>query len=238
METNRSTSATIFTTLVKLDLPLKLEEVPFLRGLFLHTSAQAAKDSGKEACDVTLHNHEEGGGLRYGYPLVQYKCLDGNAAAIVLSHSVDDMSDLSIPPDGKVRLGRRFAQMQLGGIFRSETTLGITPESHRYKVSNYLPFNQENYATFAHEPGLVRRMQMVEHCLTGNILSLCKGLNVWLDKDVEVHLEDFHQISPVHFKGVKMSRFDVTMSANVSLPPLAGLGRGVSHGFGTVLPVE
>ncbi len=238
METNKSTSATIFTTLVRLDLPLKLEEVPFLRGLFLHASAQAAKDSGLDSCDVALHNHVEDGTLRYGYPLVQYKCLDGNGAALVLSHSLDDMPDLSIPADGKVRLGRRYSHMQLGGIYRAETNLGITSEFHHYKVSNYLPFNQENYTAFANESGIVRRMAMVENCIKGNILSLCKGLDVWLDQEIKVSLEKFNQTSPVHFKGVKMSRFEVTMSANVAIPPLAGIGRGVSHGFGTVTPVD
>lgn len=230
METSTATT-TVTSTLVRLNLPLRLEEVRFLRGVFIQASR-----SQTESPDILLHNHD-GDALRYAYPMVQYKCLDGNAAVVVLSHGDDDMPDLVIPPDGPVNIGRRMANISLAGVYRSETEVRLTEKPVRYRIENYLPFNQENHARFGEAAGLVARLSLIEECITGNILSMCKGLGVWIDGRIECSISDYKQLKPVVFKGVSMLRFSVEASVNVALPPLAGLGKGVSHGFGTLVPL-
>jgi hypothetical protein len=37
------------------------------------------------------------------------------------------------------------------------------------------------------------------------------------------------------YKGISFAAFDVLFKTNVSLPNYTGLGKGVSHGFGTVV---
>lgn len=221
----------ITTTLVRLNLPLRIEEVRFLRGIFLRSSNRGGR------CDTLLHNHE-GDSLRYSYPLVQYKCMGGNGAVLVLSHGGADVPDLVIPPDGEVNVGRRRAMMTLAGVYRAETAVGLVPAPVKYRVEDYLPFNQENYERYEALGGLVARVSLIEECLTGNVLSLCKGLGVWLDGRVACSVTDCRPLKAVLFKGVPMMRFKVEASINVALPPLAGLGRGVSHGFGSAVAIN
>lgn len=237
MSTSDEATARVITTLIRLSLPIRLNEVPYLRGLFLKSSREAAIADGRGQCDVALHNHE-GDSLRYAYPTVQYKCLDGNGAVIVLSHNEADVPDLAIPPDGEVHIGNRLGRLAFMGVMRTETEVGISDVKHRYKVADYLPFNQENYERYARETSFVRRMEMVERCLAGNMLSLCKGLGIWLTDRVEVKLIDLNALKPVMHKGVRMERFDAEFETNMALPPLAGLGKGVSHGFGTLFNIE
>lgn len=233
MESAASKASTLIsTTFVKLNLPMKIEEVRFLRGVFLRSSSGNPDSS--EGSDPLLHNHL-GDSLRYSYPRVQYKCLDGHGGVLVLSHGDVDMPDLVIPPDGVVNIGRRRAMLSLAGVYRAETELGLTPQPVSYLIEDYLPFNQENFARYESCGGLIGRASLIEECLTGNILSLCKGLGVWLEGRVDCSVTDFKQLRPAVFKGVAMARFRVEASVNVALPPLAGLGRGVSHGFGTVV---
>ena len=71
--------------------------------------------------------------------------------------------------------------------------------------------------------------------LTGNILSLYKGLDIWLDMEVRTEISEIIKVSTVRYKGVEMICFDVKINSNISLPVNCGIGKGVSKGFGTII---
>lgn len=216
--------------LVKLDLPMTLAETPYLRGIIIHKS---------DANSNPLFHGHEGDGFRYSYPQVQYKCLDGNGALIMLSTEKDlGPEDLPTLPNGLIQLGRRRVQASVDGIFKAESELGIIEGVRTYDIKDYLPFNQENYDVFRKTRGIVDRMRQIEQTLTANILSMYKGLGLHIEEHVDVCLEDVKRCQPAPYKGVKMVRFNARFSANVALPPLAGLGKGVSIGYGTVTEHE
>ena len=45
-------------------------------------------------------------------------------------------------------------------------------------------------------------------------------------------------INIAKFKDVKMTAYDLRFTCNVSLPNYIGLGKGVSHGFGTIRKIQ
>lgn len=216
--------------LVKLDLPMTLAETPYLRGIIIHKS---------DANSNPLFHGHEGDGFRYSYPLVQYKCLDGNGALVMLSTEKDlSPDDLPELPNGMVQLGRRRATASVDGIFKAEAEIGVIDGIRTYDLTDYMPFNQENYDVYRKTRGIVDRMRQIEQTITANILSMYKGLGLYIDEQVEVCLEDVKRCQPARYKGVRMERMNVRFSANVALPPLAGLGKGVSLGYGTVTEHE
>lgn len=210
--------------LVSFDLPLKLSETPFLRGAFI----------GVNRDNVYAHNHLPDGKVRFSYPLVQYKVLNGHGALLCVSQADKDAPLLALPPDGPIRLGRRQAQIVHLQTFRAECELGILERPVLYTVRDYLPFNQENHEAYLREKSIVRKIALLERCIVGNILSLYKGLGVRLEERIAVKIHDILTERPESFKGVNMLCFDVVISANVAIPALAGIGKGVSLGFGTV----
>lgn len=65
---------------------------------------------------------------------------------------------------------------------------------------------------------------------------MCKGLGIIVNRRLYVH----SHLNPqnVLFKGVNLTGFTGEFTVNFKIPDFAGLGKGVSQGFGTVREVE
>mgnify|MGYP003549055652 CR=1 FL=1 len=99
---------------------------------------------------------------------------------------------------------------------------------------NFFPFNSENYETYMKAKGIVEKYQILEKIMTGNILSMAKGLEMTIETPLCVKLEEIIDTYNVTFKGIKMMSFDLDFMANITMPDFLGLGKGVSHGFGNI----
>ena len=104
-----------------------------------------------------------------------------------------------------------------------------------YHLRKWLPLNQENYAKYMAMESLADKYAMLEKLLTGNILSMAKGLGVHFERQVECKITAMEEPRLIVYKGVKMMAFDAEFKSNVSLPDYVGLGKGVSLGFGMVV---
>lgn len=211
--------------IVEFDLPLAEREIPLFRGAMLHA---AQGDS------ILFHDHV-GEGFRYRYPLIQYKVMGGRAAVVCLDSGVEAMGQFL--SDGKprmVRIGQRMESMQVRQVYHDTARIGIMEEEQTYVVRRYLPLNQENYEQYRRMDSLVERYALIERCLVGNILSLAKGLGVFLEQKVKVTLKEVEKGHIYRYKKVNMMGFDLQFKTNVLLPEHIGLGKGVSLGFGEI----
>ena len=59
---------------------ITLKEIPLMRGALIH-----ALDSNS---NLLFHNHDESG-LRYAYPLIQYKRINNKAAMVCINEGAD-----------------------------------------------------------------------------------------------------------------------------------------------------
>lgn len=212
------------TFILKFSTEISQQEIPFLRGAVIRATRGE---------NILFHNHD-GENLRYAYPLVQYKRIGGKAAIVFVGEGVDATSDYFRNATLNVNIGNRKATMELEHADAYNTIVNLWDSPLRYTIRKYLPLNKHNYEAYEQAEGLAERCTIVEHSLTGNILSFAKGIGQHIDGQIDVKITNMSDSSIYIYKGVKMMGFDLEFKSNISLPDYIGLGKGASLGFGMV----
>ncbi len=218
------TDTSITTLTVRFANRIRQEELPFLRGAVIHALGN----------DTVLGHNHIGDALRYAYPLIQYKRIDGCAALVGIGGGVEHVERFMALNHKTMRIGRRSEPFLIASASKEQTLLGLTPDMHCYAIENYLPFNQINYEQYRQLDSMVERCALIERCLVGNILSFAKGMGVFFDGQVRVALQSMDNGRLYPFKSIKMMGFDIVFKTNAMLPQFVGLGKKVSFGYGTV----
>lgn len=202
------------------------EEVPAFRGAVI-------ANSGSES--LLFHNHESDERLRYRYPLIQYKRINRKAAIVCVGEGVEKFGAFFANCSFDVLIGSRCVTLQVERTNAYRHLLQLWDTMFIYRIRKWLPLNQVNYAKYMALESLAEKYAMLEKLLTGNILSMAKGLGIRFEKQVECKIVAMEEPCLITYKGVKMMAFDAKFKSNVSLPDYIGLGKGVSLGMGTVV---
>ncbi len=213
--------------IAEFSIPLSEREIPLFRGAMLHAA---------RAYSPLFHDHL-GEGFRYRYPLIQYKVINGRAAVVCLEDGAEVMRQfLKENRSRQVRIGQRMELLQVVGGYEDVLTMDIceSGEEQTYTIRRYLPLNQENYEQYKRMDSLDEQYALIRKCLVGNILSMAKGLGVFFEQEVKVTLLRVEKEHIYRYKKVNMTGFDLKFRTNVKLPEYAGLGKGVSLGFGVI----
>ena len=177
-----------------------------------------------------LHHHTER--PMFTYPLVQYRVIEGTPSILGIGEGADVVGEIADRMDlldfrtGSYRVTAR-------SLFDRTMPIAAVTEPVQYRfLSPWMALNQENYRRFHSLEGWPERKAFLNRILTGNILSMAKGLSVTIDHRLEVrtHLDQV----PVTYKGVGMTGFSGTFLVNLQIPDFLGIGKGVSQGFGTI----
>lgn len=203
---------------------LQNNEIEMFRGAVLSKLPNAS---------VLFHNHVDDN-YRYSYPLIQYKRLSGKAAIVCLEAGTEAVGELFSAGDFSFRLGDRIVKMEIDSIKARQVLVQLWDTSFTYHLHRWLPFNEENYNAYQCLEGLSERCEFLEKKLTGNILSLAKGLGIYFDARVRCKITDIESPYWIIYKGIRMMAFNIRFKTNVSLPDHIGLGKGVSLGNGTL----
>lgn len=158
---------------VMLDVRLKDIELPFLRGALI----SKVSNSG-----TLFHGHLPDG-LRYSYPLIQYKKLGEYATVVALQEAVPQLAELLLENTVaiKLRLGRRMVSASLSDVFRQNIDMSVSTAMRTFEISRWLPLNQENYDAYCTMDSLADKLAFLENLLLGNILSFAKGVGVFFE---------------------------------------------------------
>lgn len=212
-------------TTIRFEGELQEREIPSFRGAVMALSGN----------DPLYHNHADGEGFQFRYPLIQYKVLDGMPAVVGLDDGAFSLESLFVMGEEfDLRIGHAMRHLtvkdkQPGYFLADESCQG----QFRYQLNGWMPFNRENYKVWQDIAGLAKRISLLDSILLGNILSLYKALGVFFTREIQAVLLDLEQRT-VTYKGVKMVSFDAQIETDVALPVHLGIGKGVSHGFGVV----
>lgn len=218
----------VVTTLVaRYDTEIAEREIPFLRGAVIQA---AGRDN------ILLHNHVDEK-LRYSYPMVQYKRLDGRAAIVCINTGLEAVHDIIALDLPQVRLGRRITALPAPTLELEETEVALTDEMHTYQATRYFPLNQDNHRRYNATDSIVERYRLVEQCIVGNILSFAKGIGVFFDGTVTVQLVAVSHTELHDFKDIKLRGFDLVFKTNVRMPSYIGLGKHASLGAGIIIQI-
>lgn len=211
--------------ILKFDIPLKQSEITKFRG------AVIAMDDNRD--DILFHSHD-GEELRYAYPLIQYKTIDGRAAIIAVAEGTTTLEIMTNTFVRTIMIGEKELTATLAETMACSTNVDYTPQKIRYSISNWMPLNRENYETYSRTDDLAERLMLLKRMLTGNILSFAKGIGLHLESELQTNITNVKEARPVVFKRQKMLTFNAEFTLNLRLPQFIGLGKGVSVGFGMI----
>lgn len=191
--------------------------------------------SGQEEGSL-LHNHGEGGRDIYRYPLVQYKIVRGTPTVVALEEGIGLIAPLA-EACRELRLGSLRFPCGPAEIRREQVQLGALPALRRYRFCTpWFGLNQENYRRYM-SADMAEREALLGRVLVGNLLSLSKGLGDTVEQRLRPGMLLLAETG-MRFKDETVLGFVGEFSVNYAIPPLAGLGKSVSRGFGAVEPIE
>lgn len=203
------------------------QEIPLFRGAII---ASVGNDE-----NLLYHNHIDNQTLRYKYPLIQYKRIEGKAAIVYINEACELLKRHLSMDEMRLSLGTKTITTRLENVAADEVWMNTTNKYIRYEVRSWIPFNSENHDTYTHLIGLIDKLSLLQKILTGNILSMAKGLGITIEDNLDVVITNIEKTFVVKNKGIELLAFNVSFIANIVLPEYVGIGKAVSKGNGTII---
>lgn len=222
---NLNTTKKIRVLTLRFDQAISTDEVPLWRGAVI---------ARPDMPDVLFHNHTGDTTYRYSYPLIQYKRIGGKAAIVSVDEGTDVIGQfLANCGDNIYRLGNRCVRMEVEEVRPSQMLMQTWDSRFSYTLRRWLPLNSDNYRRYQ-AAGDAERMVLLEGILRGNLLSMCKGLGIYLDRELLVKITSMERPRIVTHKGTRLMAFDIEFATNLSIPNFVGIGKSASLGYGTI----
>lgn len=216
------------TTITLPEITLRTRDAHKLRGYFGELFREHSP---------LLHNHYADGTFRQGYPLVQYKVLDGTPTLVGLGEGAALLVELFLRIR-ELHLEGRHYPVLAKHIAHEQVAVGVDAASlHSYRFETlWLPLNQENHREYQ-ELGPAERQQQLSRILGNNILAFLKRMGADTTARVLLQLRLTEPVVTL-FKNQPMLGFGGEFVTNAVLPAGVGLGKSAARGFGTVVVVK
>jgi len=214
------------TLTVITDAEIRQNEIPLFRGAVINSLG--------EHPNVFFHNHLDDDKFRYSYPLIQYKRLEKKAAIVCVEEGVDIIGQFLTEVNGTLAIGERQITCNTGRIQPARILVQTWQEMFSYHVSRWLPLNSKNYQLYQNLEGVVEKTMFLENILKGNLLSMLKGLNIHLEKELILKITEIGEPYLLNNKGIKMMAFNADFNCNLSIPNYIGIGKNSSIGCGII----
>ncbi|MEE3384462.1 MAG: CRISPR-associated endonuclease Cas6 [Prevotella sp.] len=202
------------------------QEIPLFRGAVI-------KSLGEDA-NLLFHNHIDDNQFRYSYPLIQYKRLGGKASIVCIEEGADLIGKFLLASGGKLRIGEREIQFATKSIRPTRLLIQTWEQPFNYHITRWLPLNSKNYKVYQSIEGVAEKVTFLENILKANLLSMLKGLDIYLEKEILVKIIGIGNPYLITNKGVKMMAFNADFSCNLTIPNNLGVGKNASIGYGVV----
>ena len=187
---------------------------------------------GKLWDDSMSHGHV-GDGFAYRHPMVQYKLAGRRLLITAFGDGARWLGARSLPE--KLELDHRRFEVVAMMSNAQDLRIGVGGEHQRYRfLSPWLALNGDNsgkYAAMGVDTGMAS--DLLRRILIGNLLSLAKAAEHHVQERIEVRpcLREQGR-SVIREKGCFLG-FAGEFTSNFQLPPLWGIGRFSSRGYGT-----
>lgn len=186
--------------------------------------------------DILFHNHfPEKNKLRYSYPLIQYKSIHSKAAIFCLDAAIEKAGTLFTESDFELDINGKKDRFIVDNVKAYHYPVQLCDTMFHYRILKWMPLNQKNYEIYNKLESITEKSRFLENILCANILSFAKGLNIFFENKVDCIITWLSEPVIARYKGVRVTLFDAEFSTNVSIPDFAGLGKGVSIGYGTTV---
>lgn len=206
------------------DRPVK-EPVAKLRGFI-----------GNQFPDYSLLHHHVEDGYLCTYPKVQYKIIEGTPFMVGIDEGAKVLKEIS----GDIKnleLGNSVYKVSSKQINEQEAEVVPQRVMYNYRfLTPWFALNQKNYAKFMEMKDWREKKLFLNNILVGNLLSMCKGLGIIVNTRLNVHSHLNEE--KIEFKNIPFIGFSGEFTVNFRIPDFFGIGKNVSHGFGTVKEIK
>lgn len=202
------------------------KEIPLFRGAVL-------KSMGDKA-NLLYHNHIGKDTFRYSYPLIQYKRLGGKAAIVCVEEGADVIGQALSETTESIMIGERETKCDTDRIVPSKVLMQTWNTTFTYHIFRWLPLNSTNFKRYQEVEGVIERVALLESILKGNLLSMLKGLNIYLEDELIVKITNLSDPYILHNKKVALMAFNADFKCNLSIPDNVGIGKNASIGYGVI----
>jgi len=187
--------------------------------------------------NILFHNHINDK-FRYSYPLIQYKQIDKKPVILCLEEGVTEINHFFEKKYNPVRIGDKLTELKIEKIYINQITIQAWDKVFTYNLRNWLGLNQANYEKYISIDSLSEKVIFLEKILTGNILSMMKGMNIILEKEIKLNITQIIKEHSIKLMRVNMQSFDIEFKSNVFLPDHIGLGKSASKGYGIIKKIN
>jgi hypothetical protein len=184
--------------------------------------------------NLLYHNHMGDDKYRYSYPLIQYKCLNGNAAITCVEEGVNMIGQFLSNASETMMLGEREAKYDVERVQPSKTLVQIWKKPFSYHLHRWLPLNPKNYHLYQTNELPDERKKLLSNILKGNLLSMLKGLGIFLEEELYVEITQLSDSYIIYNKGIALMAFNADFKCNLSIPNNLGIGKNASVGCGII----
>lgn len=213
----------ITQTIIKFpDISLQTRDAHKLRGYFGNLFKEQSP---------LLHNHYADGTARYAYPLVQYKVIDNTPVLVGFQEGGDLLVSLFLKIKEIDIEGEQF-QVLAKNISQNKVDLSVNKQLYNYTFKTlWMGLNQDNHRKYL-QLSEQEKADFLNRQLQNNILSFYKGLSFRTSERI-MAVSRLNE-KQTRFKDQTMIAFSGSFTSNALIPDLAGIGKAVSRGFGTV----
>ena len=216
----------IRTLTVFYDTEISYKEIPLFRGAVLNSLGDKA--------NVLYHNHTGKKSFRYSYPLIQYKRLNGKAAITCVEEGADIIGQFLSEGMNSLILGDRIVESRILRVVPSRMAVQLWKTSFTYDLKRWLPLNGRNYNLYQLAENEQEKKEILEKVLRGNLLSMLKGLNIFVEEELTVRIVFLDKSHIIYNKGIALMSFNIKFESNLSIPNNIGIGKNASIGYGII----
>ncbi|MEM1121432.1 MAG: CRISPR-associated endonuclease Cas6 [Bacteroidota bacterium] len=210
------------------DLPLGARQIAQWRGAFIQMAGWE---------DELFHNHNnQRGNYHYRYPLIQYRSFKGKAAIFAINEGVNALHKVLASNQWTITWEGCPKALQVADIRVSDHYLKMTKVPQKYQLFQWLALNEQGHREWQNCNGAIERILLLQRKLQNHLIGCFKGLNWNWPERIEVAIEFPNRRFPVKYHDAYLMAFDIAFSTNVLLPNSIAIGKGVSHGFGWIIP--
>lgn len=184
----------------------------------------------KKFPEFPIVHHHIGDRYLYIYPRIQYKIIDMRAYILGIEEGTEVIK--LIDDIDKLYLGENIYHIREKLFHNKDETIGFTREFLQYDfMTPWLALNKENYQKFRQLSDWKDKKLFINNILKANIISMCKGFNFDIEKEIYVHskLKEGRSM----YKVLRTS-FIGEFRTNFKIPDFFGIGGKTSVGFGTI----
>ena len=163
---------------------------------------------------------------------MQYRVVDHVPELMGYNEGAELLRDLFLQIR-ELRIGETTYPLREKQLIGREETLTVSQdELFRYRFqTHYLPLKQRAHQRYLDTPPAERRAFM-NRLLRNQLLSVFKGLGVWLSPEQRILVNAELEERRSKFKDQQMITFLGSFTTNARLPQGTGVGGSVSRGFG------